>query len=127
MLLDLRNPRIGAVAEADPAGHLSLSCNRHGDGIRRRMERQHRGGIFSLQGTDLYHSGPGSDHQQSHRQRRVSRAAIGDDSDGGGGGYYQPVGLASFVSTRRDPISLGNLANLVRRSYFSVSPTYTIH
>ena len=83
MLLGVSNARHRALEETDPARNFSLSSHRTGDGLRRRMECQHRGRVLSFQRPDLHHDGAGCDHQPGHRQRRFP-PALGRDHDDGG-------------------------------------------
>ena len=50
----------GTLAHRDSARHFPLPGYRPGDGIGRRVERQHRGRILPLQGADLQTVGLGA-------------------------------------------------------------------
>ena len=64
-----------ALAQADPAGHLSLSRHRTGDRLRRRLERQHRRRIFSPERQDLHDGRTGRDHLARDRLGNFAFAA----------------------------------------------------
>ena len=45
---------LGSLALPDPAGNFPVPGYRHGHRVRRRVERQHRRGIFSFSGKDTF-------------------------------------------------------------------------
>ncbi len=55
--------------QPDSAGDFSLPDHRLRHRIRRRLERQHRGGIFAFSETDLFDHRPGRGHQPGYRGR----------------------------------------------------------
>ncbi len=67
-LLGMPDQRSGALAQAHPSGNLSLSLDRHGYRVGRRLERQYRCRIFSFQRPDVFHHRPWLHYQPGHRQ-----------------------------------------------------------
>jgi NitT/TauT family transport system permease protein len=55
---------LGSLAVSDSAGHFSVSRHRDGDCIGRGVERQHRGGIFSLPRENCFDARARQHHQQ---------------------------------------------------------------
>ena len=72
---------LAALADADPAGHLSLPGDRPGDRFGRRLERQHRRRIFPLPGQDHDHVRPRRADQLATDSGNCPAAAL-DRGDG---------------------------------------------
>ena len=80
-------------------GHLPVSGHRTGDGVGRRVERQHHRGVLSGLRDRRCKRRLGSGDQRRDRQRAVPDPAAGHDCDGVDGGDDQPAGLAAALST----------------------------
>ena len=126
--------RAGALAEAAPARNFPIPDHRICDGIGRRLERQHRRGIFPISRADLPDHGTRSGDQPCHGHGKFSRAAGGDDLDGRDGGDDQSAALAAAVSAGFDAIPTGKLkGRRIRLRQFSASaatigaPQLTFH
>ena len=104
VLLRLPNEGYRTLEEADPAGDFPLPRHRHGNRIRRSLEREHCRRIFSLQGPHLHDCRAGRDHLSGHRCRQLRPAAGGNHDDGSDRGDDQSPGVAQAVCARRDAI-----------------------
>ena len=104
----------GALAGTALAGNFSVLDHRICDGLGRRVERQHRRGIFQISRAYLPDHRTGSGDQQRHGHGKYSRAAGGNDSDGGNGGDDQPAGLAEAVPAGVDAVPAGELNGSTR-------------
>ncbi len=98
--------RSSALAQTHPAGHLSLSGDRPGHCIGRRLERQHRGRVLSSEGPDVHDGRFGRDHLARYRLRQLRAAAGLDHRDGDGGGDSEPPGVAEDVSVAANRYTL---------------------
>jgi ABC-type nitrate/sulfonate/bicarbonate transport system permease component len=101
---------LGSLALPDSSGNFSLPGDRDGDGFRRSVERQHRGGIFPLSGTHRLDRRPGQHHRQRQRFRPLRPLAGLHSSHGRRRSIDQSPGLAAYVSPGRHPLQTRSLS-----------------